>query len=84
MTRPEAPTAPERTAEQIAQDYTAALDSVTLINNVIAKGELTQDDKDAITRNYQHLEIVIAREGWTTEDLTPLQAAVTAGKAAAA
>lgn len=72
----------ERTAEEIARDYTSSLDSVTLINQLVAKGDLTQDEKDSIDRNVQHLEIVIAREGWTTEDLTPLTDAIAAGKAA--
>jgi hypothetical protein len=71
-----------RTPEQIAQDYTAALDSVALINDMIAAGGLDEEKKATITRNYEHLEIVIAREGWTTEDLTPLVDAVAAGKAA--
>ena len=66
---------PEQTPEQIAQHYSAAMDSVNLIN-----GEKPQDITDAqwadrVTRNKEHLVIMLAKDYWTTEDLAPLQAA---------
>jgi hypothetical protein len=66
-----------QTPEQIAQHYKAMLDSVWLINAIIA-GE--QDaDKDTIDRNVQHLELMLAKDFWTTEDMTPVNLAITAG-----
>ena len=64
------------TAEEIAQHYKAALDSVDLINST--KPETTSDEKwaDTIARNKEHLEIMLAKDFWTTEDLAPLQNAV--------
>ena len=64
------------TAEQIAKHYAAAMDSVNLINS--EKPEFTTDAEwaDTIARNKQHLVIMLAKDYWTTEDLTPLQAAV--------
>jgi hypothetical protein len=61
------------TPEQIAQHYSAAMDSVNLIN--AGKPELMDDADwaDCLARNKEHLRIMIAKDFWTTEDLTPLQ-----------
>jgi hypothetical protein len=66
----------ELTQEDIARHYSAALDSVNLING--DKPENTTDEEwaDTIARNKEHLTIMLAKEFWTTEDLTPLQDAV--------
>ena len=65
----------EITAEQIAQHYSAAMDSVNLIN--AGKPEKMEDAEwaDCLTRNKEHLKIMLAKDFWTTEDLTPLKAA---------
>ena len=65
------------TAEQIAQHYSAAMDSVNLIN--AGKPELMEDAEwaDCLTRNKEHLKIMLAKDFWTTENLAPLQAAST-------
>jgi hypothetical protein len=72
------------TTEEIAQHYTAMGHSVDLINDVVAGN---QDDnmeavdlQDTVTRNVDHLEIMIAKDFWTTEDMSAANAAVTAGK----
>jgi len=64
------------TAEEIARHYAAALDSVALING--DKPENTTDEEwaDTVARNKEHLTIMLAKDFWTTEDLTPLQNAV--------
>jgi hypothetical protein len=63
------------TAEQIAKHYSACMDSVNLING--DKPERTTDEEwaDTIARNKEHLVIMLAKDFWTTEDLSPLQAA---------
>ena len=63
------------TAEEIARHYSAAMDSVNLIN--AGKPEdMTDDDwADTLKRNKEHLKIMLAKDFWTTEDLTPLQQA---------
>jgi hypothetical protein len=63
----------EITPEQIAKNYAAALDSVNLINELKAKETLTEDEEKTIQRNLEHLEIMLAKDYWTTEDLTPLK-----------
>ncbi len=69
------------TATEIAQHYSAAGDSVTLINELVAVETLTDEQKDTVSRNVEHLEIMVAKDYWTTEDLAPLNSAITAGKA---
>lgn len=63
------------TPEQIAQHYSAAMDSVNLING--GKPEKLSDAEwaDCLSRNKEHLRIMLAKDFWTTEDLTPLQQA---------
>ena len=61
------------TPEQIAKNYAAALDSVNLINELKAKETLTEEDEKTIQRNLEHLEIMLAKDYWTNEDLTPLK-----------
>jgi len=68
------------TAAEIAQDYSAAVDSVNLINALDALESLTDEEKDTAKRNVEHLELMVAKDYWTTEDLTPLNAAVVTGK----
>ena len=75
-----------QTPEQIALHYSAAMDSVNYINELIAgqhDDRMTAEEKaDAINRNVAHLEIMVAKDYWTTEDLTPFENAIAAGKAA--
>lgn len=73
------------TPEQIAKHYSAAMDSVNLINDIKAgKYDATmsaQDKADTLERNAAHLEIMLAKPWWTTEDLKPLSDAVAAARA---
>jgi hypothetical protein len=65
----------EITSEQIAKHLSAAMDSVNLING--GKPEMMSDADwaDCLTRNKEHLKLMVAKDFWTTEDLTPLQQA---------
>ena len=63
------------TAEQIAQHYSAAMDSVNLINGTKPELMTDADWADCVSRNKEHLKIMLAKDYWTTEDLTPLQQA---------
>mgnify|MGYP003670960643 CR=1 FL=1 len=69
----------ELTAEQIAQHYSAAMDSVNLINAVVASPDDYADDETILERNVGHLKIVVDWDFWTTEDMTPITDAITAG-----
>jgi hypothetical protein len=67
------------TAEKIAQHYSAAMDSVNLINDLMAQDTRTDEEQDTVDRNVDHLMIMVNKDFWTTEDLTPLNNAITAG-----
>ena len=66
----------EITTEQIAQHYSAAMDSVNLINAGQPEGTTDEDWADTVARNKEHLAIMVAKDFWTTEDLKPLQGAI--------
>jgi hypothetical protein len=68
------------TLEEIADNYSAALDSVTLITELLALSSRDDEQTDTIARNVEHLEIMTSKDYWTTEDLSPLNDAITAGK----
>jgi len=61
------------TAEQIAQHYKAAMDSVNLLNAGKPEDMKDEDWADCVKRNKEHLEIMLAKDFWTNEDLKPLQ-----------
>jgi hypothetical protein len=68
----------EITAEEIAQHYSALGDSVDLINEYESNppSELSAEEvADAISRNKEHLVIMLAKDFWTTEDMTAATAA---------
>ena len=69
----------EITTEQIAQHYSAAMDSVNLINAVVASPDDYANDETVLERNVGHLKIVVDWDFWTTEDMTPITDAITAG-----
>jgi len=69
------------TPEKITQHYSAAMDSVNLINALVAQDSRNEEEQDTVARNVEHLEIMVAKDFWTTEDLAPFNAAITAGNA---
>ena len=74
-----------RDAEQLAQDYTAMGHSVDLINSIIdgtsMAEESAEDRQSAVDRNVEHLELMVAKTDWGSEDMTATNSAITAGKA---
>ena len=73
-----------RTAEQRTQDFTAMGHGVDLINDIVAGN---QDDdmevaerQDCVDRNVAHLELMVAKTDWDSEDMTESNAAITAGQ----
>ena len=82
-----------RTDELKAQNYSAMLDGASVINTVIAthnKGsdatdrdfasEMTHDQKKArVNRSMGYLKIMVALDDWGSEDMTDVNAAISAG-----
>tara|TARA_R100000951_G_scaffold79916_2_gene67814 strand:+ start:561 stop:791 length:231 start_codon:yes stop_codon:yes gene_type:complete len=70
------------TAAEIAQNYSAALDSVAVITDLMALDARDADQTASVARNVEHLELMVAKGYWTKkQDLAPLNDAITAGKA---
>jgi hypothetical protein len=65
----------ELTQEEIAQHYSAAMDSVNLINGDKPEGMDDAEWADCVSRNKEHLRIMLAKDYWTTETLEPLRQA---------
>ena len=63
------------TPEQIQKHYSAAMDSVNLIQAGQPEGINDAEWADCLSRNKEHLKIMLAKDFWTDQDLTPLQAA---------
>jgi hypothetical protein len=63
------------TPEQIARHYAAAMDSVNLLNAGKPEGMDDEDWADCVRRNKEHLQIMLAKDFWTTENLEPLRQA---------
>jgi hypothetical protein len=72
-----------RTTEELAQDYTAMGHSVDLITAVIAGSQMADesavDRQGCVDRNVEHLELMVAKTDWGSEDMTAVNAAITAG-----
>jgi len=68
----------EVTTEEIAQHYSAMLDSVNLINGGQPEGMEDDEWADCVSRNKEHLELMVAKDFMQGEDLAPLQAAIAA------
>lgn len=61
--------------QQIAKHYSACMDSVNLINAGQPEQMTDEDWADCLSRNKEHLKIMLAKDFWTTEDLEPLRQA---------
>lgn len=68
------------TPEQIAQHYSAALDSVNLLNAGKPEGMDDANWADCKKRNVDHLKIMVAKDFWQGQDLAPLNAAIAANE----
>ena len=76
-----------RETDQIAQDYSALLGSVSVITNVLDAdnkfgNEKTNDEKqERVLRSSGYLEFMVALEDWGSEDMGTINAAIKTAKA---
>ena len=77
----------ERTADEVAAIFSAAGDSVNVINIAKTSDETDDEFKDRIKRNVEHLEIIKAYKKldkttsiWGSENFTAIDSAITKGK----
>ena len=78
----------EKTADEIAAIFAAAGDSVTVIDTAKTSDETTDEYKDKMKRNVEHLEIIKLYKKldgttsiWGSESFTAIDAAIVKGKA---
>ena len=77
----------EKTTDEVAAIFSAAGDSVTVIDTAKTSDESDADFKAKIQRNVDHLEIIKAYKKtdgttsiWGSESFTAIDAAITKGK----
>ena len=68
------------TPEDIQRHYSAALDSVNLLNAGQPEDMTDEDWADCVQRNVDHLKIMVAKDFWIDQDLAPLNAAIAANE----
>jgi len=54
--------------------------SVDLLNAGQPEGMSDEDWADCVSRNVEHLKIMLAKDFWTTEDMTAVNAAIAANE----
>ena len=67
--------------EEKAQHYKAMLDSVNLLDEMRTNPPEDMTDEevaDTISRNVEHLELMVAKDYWTNEDMKAVNAAISA------
>jgi len=73
----------DRTAEQLAQDYSAMGHSIALITDIIAGDSMADEEaadrQDCVDRNVAHLELMKAKDDWGSESMTATDSAISAG-----
>jgi exo-beta-1,3-glucanase (GH17 family) len=67
------------TAEQIARHLSAAMDSVNLLNAGKPVGTSDEDWADTVSRNVEHLKIMVAKDFMQAQNLAPLKQAIAQG-----
>jgi hypothetical protein len=78
----------ERTAEEKAQMYSAMLGSVSVITNALDSdndfcSEMTAEEvKERVMRSSGYLSAGVAMDDWGSEDMSTINAAITAAEAA--
>ena len=58
-------------------------DSVAVITDIIAGDSMAdadaEDRQDRVDRNVQHLELMVAKDDWGSEDMAAVDSAISAG-----
>ena len=67
------------TSEEINQHYSAAIDSMDLINRLLNKTVHTLFELNLIKCNVEHLEIMVSKNIWSFRDLEGFKNAISRG-----
>ena len=73
----------EITSEQIATNYAAMVIVSNRINKIVAGTSMAdstaEEKQESIDTCVGHLRLMVGQSYWTTEDMEPISAAITAG-----
>lgn len=76
----------EITAEQIAANYAAMLIVANRINRIVAGTKMAdstaEERQESIDTCVAHLQLMVIKDYWSTEDMAPINAAIAAGEGA--
>ena len=72
----EKPSERKLSAEDIVKQYSSTMDSVNLIAAVKPERMSDEDWASTVKRNKEHIALMLTRDFWTTEDLTPFKNAI--------
>jgi hypothetical protein len=71
------------TSEEIAVNYSAMLIVVSRINKIVAGTSMAdstaEEKQESIDTCVGHLQLMVGQSYWTSEDMEPISAAITAG-----
>jgi hypothetical protein len=67
-------------SQKVEKHYLITLESVDLINKAIAGARFPEDPKKAVARNVEHLKIMLSKNFWEGQDMTPIEDAIVAGE----
>ena len=73
------------TPKQIANKYFGMTQSVNLINDIISSNDNTfvnlsvPEGRVAVKSNIEHLEAMVSKDYWTTEDMSTVNQAISDG-----
>lgn len=75
----------EITSEEIAVNYSAMLIVANRINKIVDGTKMAdstaEEKQESIDSCVKHLQLMVGKSYWTTEDMEPISAAITAGLA---
>jgi len=73
----------EITSEEIAVNYSAMLIVANRINKIVDGTKMAdstaEEKQESIDSCVKHLQLMVGKSYWTTEDMEPISAAITAG-----
>ena len=73
----------EITSEEIAVNYAAMVIVANRINKIVAgtsMADCTAEEKqESVDTCVRHLQLMVGQSYWTTQDMEPISAAITAG-----
>jgi hypothetical protein len=62
--------------QDIQKHFDSALDSVNLLNSGKPENITDVDWADIVQRNVEHLKVMVVKDFWQGQDLTPLKEAI--------